>query len=128
MSSTLWFLFYYESNERIQLLTPPELPILNFKSQISKCLYSPMNNDFKSIPLDELRFPVSYLQLFKTICEARGKNFSELLKQEFDLEESVFNDPHAKIDGHKMQLVLESISAFISHSPKAQFQLIETSR
>lgn len=84
-----------------------------------------MTDSKTPIPLEKLRFPVSYLLLVRGICEYEGRDFARLLEQEFGLQESVLNDPHHLIDGHMMRLILDAIEVFIARDPKAQFYLME---
>ncbi|MFD2177181.1 helix-turn-helix transcriptional regulator [Veronia pacifica] len=85
-----------------------------------------MNDTSQLTPFDALYFSASYLQLLKVVCDVNGDDFGELLRSEFGLDESVIEEPDAKIDGSNMELLLTKLQSFIRISQENQRYLINS--
>lgn len=77
------------------------------------------------IPIDSLRFPVSYLQLCDEICAARGVDNKRYYADEMGLTSSQLSDPEGTISGGNFHKLLGLIADFIREKPEHQQLLIE---
>jgi len=77
------------------------------------------------IELEQLRFPVSYIQLVKRIADYKNQDSQNSLKQLLDIDDSAIDDPKALIDGIQMAKILDVIQQFISEDPEGQKQLMK---
>lgn len=88
-------------------------------SLFTKALNVPM------IKLEDLQFPVSYVQLIEEIYNFQGMNPEQLLQNEFDISPELLASLDGKISGIKFNALIGLIGEFAAESLENQRKVVE---